>query len=511
MAEEARTTLAPGMQVTPNVHLVKPLGAGGMGAVWLANDKSLNREVVVKFMLGGFDASPAAKQRFKREAAAAAAVKSEHVVKMYAYGVTDDGLAFIVMEHLEGRDLGAVLAERGCLEKEVVATIVTQVAKALGKVHAAGLLHRDVKPDNIFLSETGDIDDDEVFVKLLDFGIAKSATEQPQEGTLDGGTKTGQVVGTPFYMSPEQVTAQKVIDARADLWALGIVTFELLTGKRPFDGPSFGALAVRIATGEPLKASEIKPELGEAFDQWFAKACAREAKDRFATARQMADELRRALGIAGAHSGVTSDSGRRGLSSSSGSRSVPSPDPSTPLADSRPREASPSFGLASTINEVATPDPARATARTTEPSKTPSSAGRGYRWISLAGGAVALFTGAFFVVRFVARDTIDKSMNHASSRVDDPVATTAAAPAATPALSPVAIVEAPAAASTSDARLVHDAGTQVRTQQPVQAQAQVKASPRLPAAPPATAKPSADPVKPPTPPAPSGSAKVDVF
>src|SRR5690606_600595 len=132
-------------------------------------------------------------------------------VHMHDYGVTDDGVPFIVMEHLEGKDLGAYLTEKGALEPGEVVTIVQQVAKALTKVHAAGLLHRDIKPDNIFLCEG----EDETFVKLLDFGIAKSAEVRGERDiTLDGETKTGQVVGTPFYMSPEQVTAQKSIDAR---------------------------------------------------------------------------------------------------------------------------------------------------------------------------------------------------------------------------------------------------------------------------------------------------------
>ncbi len=287
---EKRITLSPGMEVTKAVHLVRPLGEGGMGAVWLGEHTGLKTTVVVKFMVEALDTSTTARSRFSREAAAAAQVKSPHVVQMLDHGVTDDGMPFIVMEHLEGKDLSVILGERGKLEPREVVVIVSQVAKALSKVHAAGLLHRDIKPSNIFMVDG----EDEIFVKLLDFGIAKAQVPESERDsvTLDGETKTGQIVGTPFYMSPEQVTAQKVVDHRSDLWALGVVTWELLVGSRPFDGPSFGALAVAIASGPlpPLPAG-----LPQAFEQWFAKACARDLEKRFATARQMSDALRAAF------------------------------------------------------------------------------------------------------------------------------------------------------------------------------------------------------------------------
>ncbi len=334
------------MPVTTNVQLIKPLGAGGMGAVWLADHTALKTRVVVKFMLGGLDANVSAVKRFKREAEAAAQVKSPHVVQMLDHGVTEDGIPFIVMEHLEGRDLGVVLQQaNGPLDARRVITIVTQVAKALTKVHGAGLLHRDIKPDNIFLCD-GEDDD---FVKLLDFGIAKSAeAQQREDATLDGETKTGQVVGTPFYMSPEQVTAQKVIDARSDLWALGVVTFEALTGVRPFDGPSFGALAVKIATGTPPKPSEHNPALPPSVDAWFAKACAREPGQRFRTAREMAEALRASF-----DGYVSLPPSGGAMSDSSGERRVPTPSPSEPSTSKR---APTPTELAATVNQP-TPDP----------------------------------------------------------------------------------------------------------------------------------------------------------
>ena len=321
---EARAHLVPGKQITKAVSLLKPLSSGGMGAVWLADHQGLRTRVVVKFMLGGLDSSESARGRFSREAAAAAQVKSPHVVQMLDHGVSDDGVPFIVMEHLEGHDLGDEIEKNGALDFGKVVVIVSQVAKALAKVHAAGLLHRDIKPDNIFLCAG----EEEIFVKLLDFGIAKSSSVDEGDGSLDGETKTGQIVGTPYYMSPEQVTAQKVIDHRSDLWALGVVAYEAMTGKRPFDGPSFGALAVKIATGAPPKPSEANPALPPAVDLWFEKACARSAADRFSSARELVEALRAAFdGVVSLPQQVSSDSGQRGsLGSSSGSRVPSRPD-----------------------------------------------------------------------------------------------------------------------------------------------------------------------------------------
>jgi serine/threonine-protein kinase len=322
VTEEA-SKLSPGMQISKGVSLLEPLGAGGMGAVWLADHHGLRTKVVVKFMLGELGSSENARTRFSREAAAAAQVKSPHVVQMLDHGVSDHGVPFIVMEHLEGHDLGSEIEKGGAVEPGKVVAIVSQVAKALMKVHAAGLLHRDIKPDNIFLVDG----EEDVFAKLLDFGIAKSASLDA-ESSLDGQTKTGQVVGTPFYMSPEQMTAQKTIDHRSDLWALGVVAFEALTGQRPFDGPSFGALAVKIATGVPLKPTETNPALPVSVDAWFARACAREPTARFASAKEMADAFRAAfdgvfsLPMASGDSGQRSTSGS-GERSASGSRSGP--------------------------------------------------------------------------------------------------------------------------------------------------------------------------------------------
>jgi serine/threonine-protein kinase len=273
-----------GMIISSNVRLLRPLGEGGMGSVWLAEHLSLRTSVVVKFMAPQLVQSAEAVARFSREAAAASQVKSPHVVHMLDHGVLESGSPYIVMELLEGRDLEEHIRTNGRLDPRDVVAIVAQLARALAKAHERGIVHRDIKPSNIFLCDAGG---GELFVKLLDFGIAKSV-----EGGLSGGTtRSGSFLGSPFYMSPEQVVGAKTIDWRTDLWSLGVVAFEALTGEKPFVAETVGALALKIHR-DPIPApSSIHPALGPSVDAWFAKACAREPGARFGSAREMADAL----------------------------------------------------------------------------------------------------------------------------------------------------------------------------------------------------------------------------
>ncbi len=268
--------------VTPKIRLVKPLGAGGMGSVWLADHLALHVQVVVKFIAEALAKNKDAILRFEREAAAAAQVKSPHVVQILDHGVSDDGTPFIVMELLEGRDLAAHLEKFGRVPLEDVGEIVAQLCRALARAHERGIVHRDIKPQNIFLCDAGS---GELFVKLLDFGIAKGASVEK----LDESTKTGTMVGSPYYMSPEQLVGAKDIDFRTDLWSVGVVAFEAMTGTRAFDGETIGALAVRIHNEPPPLPSKRGGGLPAAVDEWFQTACARAPGDRFASAKDMAD------------------------------------------------------------------------------------------------------------------------------------------------------------------------------------------------------------------------------
>ena len=277
-----------GMMVTSNVRLLRPLGEGGMGSVWVAEHLSLRTQVVVKFMAEDLAKSPEALARFSREAAAASQVKSPHVVQMFDHGVLDTGAPYIVMELLEGRDLEQQLRAGGPLQPREVVAVVAQLARALTKAHERGIMHRDIKPSNVFLCDAGG---GELFVKLLDFGIAKGPGSGGGVGIVGSTTRTGSFIGSPFYMSPEQVIGAKTIDFKTDLWSMGVVAYEALTGDKPFFAETVGALALKIHRDPIPVPSDVNRALSPAVDAWFARACAREPAERYASAKDMAEAL----------------------------------------------------------------------------------------------------------------------------------------------------------------------------------------------------------------------------
>jgi serine/threonine protein kinase len=278
--------LAIGGELTANLRLVRPLGRGGMGVLWIAEHRALGHEVVVKFLSDELLGNLSAAKRIAREAAAAARVRSPHVVQVFDHGVSESGMPFIVMELLSGCDLHAFLEARGALSVGETTAILQQLAKALAKTHAAGIVHRDVKPSNIFLCDS----EGEMFVKLLDFGLA-----QHPGSAHSSSTGSPHCAGTPPYMSPEQIVGGAV-DARSDVWSLGAVAFECLTGRRPFEGETLGAFALAIHTLSLPTLTQIKPGLPPEIDAWFAHACARTREDRFGSAMEAAEALARALG-----------------------------------------------------------------------------------------------------------------------------------------------------------------------------------------------------------------------
>ncbi|WP_437604827.1 protein kinase [Sorangium sp. So ce834] len=283
----------PGQQVTSTLRLARELGKGAMGSVWVADHLALGTQVAVKFMSPAYADQSGFVERFRREAMAAAQIKSPHVAQVFDHGVTPDGVPYIVMELLEGEDLKSRMQRLGALPPVEVAAIVAQTAKALGRAHQLGIVHRDVKPDNIFLLDV----EGELFVKVVDFGVAKRVQGAPQ-GDL-GMTSTGSMLGTPLYMSPEQLLSAKHVDFRADLWGLAVVAYHALTGQVPFRGETLGALSVVLHTGIFTPPSAIRPELSPAIDAWMKRALALDPAARFASARQLAEALEHAvLGLA---------------------------------------------------------------------------------------------------------------------------------------------------------------------------------------------------------------------
>ncbi len=275
--------MSAGRIIASKYRLLYELGRGGMGAVWLAEHLSLRVHVAVKLIDPGLAVSQDAVRRFEREARTAASLRSPHVVQVLDFGV-DARTPYLVMEYLVGQSLGARLAERRMLPPQELWDIVTQVGRAMTRAHASGYIHRDLKPDNVFLVD----DDDEVFVKVLDFGLAKAleGAESPSNRSL---TRTGTVIGTPRHMSPEQAVGG-VVDHRSDLWSLGVLTFQALTGRFPFDGKSIPTL-LRAICFDPIVIPSRVATVPRGFDAWFARAVTREPNKRFQTAKEMIDAL----------------------------------------------------------------------------------------------------------------------------------------------------------------------------------------------------------------------------
>jgi eukaryotic-like serine/threonine-protein kinase len=283
-----RSSVVQGRVLANRYRLISQLGQGGMGAVWRAQHVELGTPAAVKLIDETIAMSPEATARFKREAQAAASLRSPYVVQILDYGV-DEGTPYIAMELLEGESLADRLKRVGRLAPDVTAAIFLQVARAVGKAHEMGIVHRDLKPDNVFLVRA----DDEEIAKVLDFGIAKQT-----QVTADAGapaTRTGAILGTPHYMSPEQASGRKAVDYRTDVWALSVIAFECLTGRRPFVDDTLGGLLLSICTDPPPVPSTIA-QVPPGFDQWFARGVDKNPDGRFTSVREAAAELSRLCG-----------------------------------------------------------------------------------------------------------------------------------------------------------------------------------------------------------------------
>ena len=279
--------LTEGLKVADKFRLVRELGKGGMGSVWLAEHTGLDMLCAIKLVDPGRETSDL-RTRFEREAKAAAQIRSRHVVQILDYGVWQE-MPYIAMEYLQGEDLSNRLTRLGRLPPAEVHRIASQVGRALTRAHAAGIVHRDLKPENVFLAR----EEDGEICKVLDFGIAK----RPSLEITDSNTKEGALVGTPFYMSPEQARGSRQIDHRSDLWALAVIVFEALTGHLPFDAEGLGDVLGKIIY-EPLPVpSSLALGVPPGFDTWWQRAAAREAEQRFQTAPDFCDSLALALGV----------------------------------------------------------------------------------------------------------------------------------------------------------------------------------------------------------------------
>jgi serine/threonine protein kinase len=278
------STLAPGSVVLSRLRILRVLGKGGMGVVYEVDDLVRNGRVALKVLSAERD-DPELRARFEREARAASMLRSPHTAQVLEIGELEDATPYFVMEYLDGEPLDRGLAHGELLPCATAVDYVLQALDALIEAHAVGLVHRDLKPANIFLSKLPGGTD--AVIKVLDFGVVK-------EVFSDGATltQTGSSIGTPAYMAPEQVRAGAVVDQRADIWALGVTLFELLTGKLPFDAPSVPGTLAKILRDDPPSLRFSRKDVPVTLDAIVRKCLAKEPSQRFDTAADLASELR---------------------------------------------------------------------------------------------------------------------------------------------------------------------------------------------------------------------------
>jgi serine/threonine-protein kinase len=306
MSDAAPTSDAPALVdqiIAGKYRVLRLIGTGGMGTVWEGVHTTLGTRVAIKFIKPQFAEQTEARARFEIEARAAAKLKTKHAVHVYDYGVTPQGLPYIVMEFLDGESLSDAIIGRGPLAPTEVGQVIGQAARALAKAHAAGIVHRDLKPDNIVLARSDEpLEGLPYTVKLVDFGIAKILEEPSQTGdappSMGGPTREGTVIGTPNFMAPEQLAVGGAPGPLTDLWSLGACTFAAMTGRLPFEGDVLGDIVLKVCAAPIPAPSKVNPNVPPGFDAWFMRACSRDPSKRFQSADELAQALAGVCGLA---------------------------------------------------------------------------------------------------------------------------------------------------------------------------------------------------------------------
>jgi serine/threonine protein kinase len=428
MSDPTAQPFSPGEVLAGKYRVERVLGQGGMGVVLAAMHIHLEERVALKLMLAGASINSEAVGRFVREARAAARLESAHVAKVSDVGTLDDGRPYMVMEYLDGQDLSQVLASTGPLPLKDAIDYVLQASEAIAEAHSIGIIHRDLKPSNLFLTRRRDRT---LHVKVLDFGISKivSTSKTERDSAM---TRTSAMMGSPLYMSPEQMTSVKDVDGRSDIWALGVILFELLTGSPPFMGDTLPEVCGLVLQSADPPVSSRRPGLPREIDAVIHRCLAKRPADRF----QNIAELARALqGMAGPYGRASVE---RILSITG---ALPSPSPEADALDA-------------TIAAPESSMPARTDAAWGETKSSSPSPRRGWLILPLAGGSVLLLALGWWFLRddlggASPADSAPLVATAAPAMVAAPSAT--AIEAAPPVVAPVPVAPSAAASVSEEA------------------------------------------------------------
>jgi serine/threonine-protein kinase len=274
------------------IEILRAIGEGGMGTIFEARNLRTGRHVAVKFVRGGLSTEPEANRRLLQEALACGRIQHPHVVDVYDAGLHGD-VPYIVMELLRGESLGARMSREGPLPVADMVDVIRQALAGIAAAHKAGIIHRDLKPDNLFLAQPPA--GGPAVVKIVDFGISKIASGD----TALAATQTGAIMGTPYYMSPEQMRGGGGLDARTDLYSLGAVLFHAVTGRVPFVADTFPSLVIAILSDEPASPCSLRPDLPPGVEAVILRALSKDRDRRYADADEFAAALSAALGLGG--------------------------------------------------------------------------------------------------------------------------------------------------------------------------------------------------------------------
>ena len=283
VASESEAPVREGDILAGKYRVERVLGIGGMGVVVAATHVELDQKVAIKFVLPAAVNDEGLLERFLREARAAVRLKSEHVAKVLDVGKMESGAPYMVMEYLEGCDLAQLVAKDGPLHVDTAADYIVQACEAVAEAHSQGIIHRDIKPQNLFLTKRVG---GSSLVKVLDFGVSKVSIA----GVVNL-TQTMTVMGSPLYMSPEQMRSARSVDPRSDIWALGVVLYELLSGKTPFHAESMPELCLKVVTETPVPIDELRPDVPQAMAAVVMRCLEKEPDKRFNDAADLASAL----------------------------------------------------------------------------------------------------------------------------------------------------------------------------------------------------------------------------